>query len=502
MTTIKYINISNNQVIALSDIPVHDYISFAAINLDLMKGHPARHCVSYFGFPDADKIKLICCIADDDVHEIFVSSSLVDKTADLASFTAQNHNFEKFEREIHENFGIGYSDHPWLKPLRYAFNRADKDQKIENYPFYQVDSEELHEVGVGPIHAGIIEPGHFRFICNGEQIMHLEIQLGYQHKGLEQLFLQKKRILERTTLVESIAGDTVVGHTTAFANLWESLCGYTPDYSLHYARTLALELERLANHTGDLSGVCADIAYQLGNSVFGRLRTPMVNFFQEWGGNRLGKGLIRAGKINFPFTKVLGERLTEVFKAYEPDFNEMAEKLFNLPSALSRMEKTGVVTYDEVLEIGTVGMAARMSGLNRDIRSSHPFNLYPKIDHKPVIKRHGDVYSRVQIRKTEVKQSVSYIKQLLQEVPEFKKPEDFDFIPQKGKFVLSLVEGWRGEICHCAVTDEAGELIIYKIKDPSFHNWMALAQSVRNNDISDFPICNKSFSLSYSGHDL
>ena len=502
MTSIKYINISNNQVIALSDIPVHDYELFASINLDLMKGHPARHCVSYFGFPYADKIKLICCIADDDIHEIFVSSSLVDKTADLASFTAQNHNFEKFEREIHENFGIGYSDHPWLKPLRYAFNRADKDQKIENYPFYQVDSEELHEVGVGPIHAGIIEPGHFRFICNGEQIMHLEIQLGYQHKGLEQLFLQKKRILERTTLVESIAGDTVVGHTTAFANLWESLCGYTPDYSLHYARTLALELERLANHTGDLSGVCADIAYQLGNSVFGRLRTPMVNFFQEWGGNRLGKGLIRAGKINFPFTKALGERLTEVFKAYEPDFNEMAEKLFNLPSALSRMEKTGVVTYDEVLEIGTVGMAARMSGLNRDIRLSHPFNLYSEIDHKPVIKRHGDVYSRVQIRKTEVRQSVSYIKQLLQEVPEFKKPEDFEFFPQKEKFVLSLVEGWRGEICHCAVTDKAGELVIYKIKDPSFHNWMALAQSVRNNDISDFPICNKSFSLSYSGHDL
>jgi len=228
----------------------------------------------------------------------------------------------------------------------------------------------------------------------------------------------------------------------------------------------------------------------------------MVNFFQEWGGNRLGKGLIRTGKINFPFTKELGERLTEIFKAYEPDFDEITQKLFNLPSALSRMEKTGVVTYDEVYEIGTVGMAARMSGLNRDIRSSHPFNNYKKIDHKPVIKHHGDVYSRVQIRKTEVKQSIGYIKELLEHIPEFKKPEDLPFVPQKGKFVLSLVEGWRGEICHCAVTDESGDLIIYKIKDPSFHNWMALAQSVRNNDISDFPICNKSFSLSYSGHDL
>lgn len=501
MTT-KYNNISNNQAIDLKDIPVHDYDLFATVNLDLMKGNPSRHCVNYFGYPEAGKIKLICCIADDDMHQIFVSSSMIERNIIMASFTAKNHNFEKFERELHENFGIGYTDHPWLKPLRYAFNRADKNQKIENYPFYKVDSEELHEVGVGPIHAGIIEPGHFRFICNGEQIMHLEIQFGYQHRGIEQLFLQKKKILERTTLAENIAGDTVVGHTTAFVNLWESLCGYTPDYSLHYARTLALELERLANHTGDMSGICADIAYQLGNSVYGRLRTPIINFLQEWGGNRLGKGLIRAGEINFPFTKELAERLIEVFKVYEPDFDEMSLKLFNLPSALSRMEKTGVVSYNEVLEIGTVGMAARMSGLNRDIRSSHPYNLYNKIDHQPVIKHHGDVYSRVQIRRHEVKQSVSYIKQLLAEVPEFKKPENFTLMPQKEKFILSLVEGWRGEICHCAVTDESGNLIIYKIKDPSFHNWMALAQSVRNNDISDFPICNKSFSLSYSGHDL
>jgi len=500
--TIKYNNLSNNQAIDLKDIPVHDYELFAAVNLDLMKGNPARHCVSYFGYPNAGKIKLICCIADDDIHQILVSSCLIEKNIIIPSFTAQNHNFEKFEREIHENFGIGYTDHPWLKPLRYANNRADKNQRIENYPFYQVDSEELHEVGVGPIHAGIIEPGHFRFTCNGEQIMHLEIQMGYQHRGIEQLFLQKKKLLERTTLAESIAGDTVVGHTTAFANLWESLCGYAPDHSLQYARTMALELERLANHTGDLAGVCADIAYQLGNSVYGRLRTPMVNYFQEWGGNRLAKGLIRVGKINFPFTQELAERLAEVFKAYEPDFNEITRKLFNLPSALSRMEKTGVVTYDEVLEIGTVGMAARMSGLNRDIRLSHPHNLYNTINHKPVIKHHGDVYSRVQIRKEEVKQSISYIKQLLQDVPEFKQPENITLVPQNDKFVLSLVEGWRGEICHCAITDEAGNLIVYKIKDPSFHNWMALAQSVRNNDISDFPICNKSFSLSYSGHDL
>lgn len=502
MTTVKYISITNNQVIAVTDIPVLGYPVFAEMNAGLINGNPARHCVSLFGYHIAGKIKLICCIADDDLHQVFVSASLIEHQTAIDSLSARNHNFEKFERELHENFGVEYTDHPWLKPVRYPFNRADKNAVIENYPFYSVDSEELHEVGVGPIHAGVIEPGHFRFICNGEQILHLEIQLGFQHRGIEQLFLQKTRLQERTTIAESIAGDTVVGHTTAFVNLWESLCGYSPDHSLDFARTIALELERIAIHTGDLAAVCADIAYQLGNSVYGRLRTPIVNFMQEWGGNRLSKGLIRAGKINFPFTDHHAQRLLEIFEAYEPDFNEITQKLFNLPSALSRMEKTGVVSYGEVLEIGTVGMAARMSGLNRDIRSSHPHNLYNSINHQPVTKRHGDVYSRVQIRKEEVWQSLSHIKGLLQRVPEFKQPEQVALIPQKDKFVLSLVEGWRGEICHCAITDEEGNLLVYKVKDPSHHNWMALAQAVRNNDISDFPICNKSFNLSYCGHDL
>ena len=222
--------------------------------------------------------------------------------------------------------------------------------------------------------------------------MHLEIQLGFQHRGIEKLFLQKSRLIERTTLAENIAGDTVVGHTTAFVNLWESLCGFAPVHSLDYSRTLALVLERVAIHTGDLAAICGDIAYQLGNSVYGRLRTPIINFFQEWGGNRLAKGLIRAGKINYPFTPELAQRLALVLDTFEPDFDEISSKLFKLPSALSRMEKTGVVSYDEVLEIGTVGMAARMSGLRRDIRTSHPFNLYgSSINHEPGIKRHGDV---------------------------------------------------------------------------------------------------------------
>jgi Ni,Fe-hydrogenase III large subunit len=498
----NYTTIVNNQTTPLSEIPEMGYKDFIDLNTGFLTDSPERHCVNYFGYPVGNQIQLICCIADDNTHQIYVSSCLVKSCDKLDSFTARNFNFEKFEREIHENFGVDYKDHPWLKPVRYAKNRFDQSQTIANYPFFSIESDELHEVGVGPIHAGIIEPGHFRFICNGEQILHLEIQLGYQHRGIEQQFLTKKKLLQRTTIAESITGDTVVGHTTAFSHVWESLCGFQPSRDIEYARTIALELERMAVHTGDLSAVCTDIAYQLGSAVFGRLRTPIINFMQEWGGNRLSKGLIRPGLDQFPFTPELARRLAEILDIYEPDFLEMNEQLFQLPSALSRFERTGVVSYEDVLSIGTVGMAARMSGLNRDIRQSHPFSLYPEMNHEPIIKHHGDVYSRVQIRKAEVKQSMQYIRNLIQNVPEISENETAFKSPKPDSFTLSLVEGWRGEICHCAITDKQGELAHYKVKDPSFHNWLALALSVRNNEISDFPICNKSFNLSYSGHDL
>ncbi len=497
-----YILIKNNQPVPLRDIPELEYGTFLGLNTGLIQDHPERHCVSYFGFPSGSRVKLICCIADDSAHSVMVSSSMVTPGMPLASFTARVLAFERYEREIHENFGIGYKDHPWLKPVRYPFNRADRSQTIANYPFYAMESDELHEVGVGPIHAGVIEPGHFRFICNGEQILHLEIQLGYQHRGVEALFLQRGKLLQRVTLAEQIAGDTVVGHTTAFSQLWESLSGTSVAEDIQYSRTIAQELERMAIHTGDLAALCTDVAYQLGNAVYGRLRTPLVNFFQEWGGNRLAKGLIRPGRNPFPFTEQLASRLKTVLDTYEPDFEEMSRMLFHLPSALSRFERTGVVSTDDLLSIGAVGMSARMGGLNRDIRSSHPYLLYETLHHQPVIKHHGDVLSRVHLRRDEIRQSMQYLRQLIQQVPAVSPETPVPVALQPDMFALSLGEGWRGEICHCAITGGNGELVHYKIKDPSFHNWMALALSVRNNGISDFPICNKSFNLSYCGHDL
>jgi Ni,Fe-hydrogenase III large subunit len=493
--------IKNHETVPLASIPVLEYDKFLAQNTVLL-AEERRHCVQYYGFLQSGMVQLLCCIADDMHGTILVSSALVGKKQILPSFTAHRPAFHKFEREIHENFGIAYADHPWLKPVRYPFDRARPQNDIANYPFFQIGSEELHEVGVGPIHAGVIEPGHFRFVCNGEQILHLEIQLGFQHRGVERLFLAKQHLLQRTVLAESIAGDTVAGHSVAFANLWESLCGFRAGAGLQFARTLALELERIAVHTGDLSALCTDVAYQLGSAVFGRLRTPLINYFQIWCGNRFAKGLIRAGGSHFPFNESLAEQLLEMLDAFEPDFDAMCEETFTLPTVMARFEKTGVVTHDQAVAIGTVGMAARVSGLNRDIRASHPHDFYPVLQHQPIIKHHGDVYSRAQLRRREIKQSIGYIRHLLKHMPlDSATPEPLGQ-PAPESLTLSLTEGWRGEICHCAVTGVRGELVHYKVKDPSFHNWLALALAVRNNEISDFPVCNKSFDLSYCGHDL
>lgn len=487
------LHITNGACVNVSDIPAVTYDSFRSTTLELMSDK-SRHCVSYFAYPCAEGLRLMMCIADDNAHDILVYACDVAKSAALASAAADCLALERYEREIHENWGIEFEGHPWYKPVR--------DFLPGKYNFFQMEGEELHEVGVGPVHAGVIEPGHFRFICNGEDVLHLEIQLGWQHRGVESLMLQKKRLIERVLLAEGIAGDTSVSHSTAFASVWESLCGFKPSTEVLWARTLAAELERMANHTGDLGAICGDVAYQLGAAVYGRLRTPVVNFSQRWCGNRLGKGNVRPGYAPYAFTEDLRKQLLGDLAAYERDFLEMSDKIQHFPSVLSRLDRTGVVSKEQVESIGAVGMAAKCAGVCRDTRASHPYGLYASLNVQPVVKEAGDVLARTELRIDEVKQSLAMVRALLEEMPAFSGDIQNVGPLKADSFSLALTEGWRGEICHCAVTGADGELVTYKIKDPSFHNWMALALAVRGNEISDFPICNKSFNLSYCGHDL
>lgn len=496
--------VRNGQSVNVSEIEVSSYESFYTDINNLMNNATA-HCVNYFAVPEGDKLQLICCIAVDDEHSIEVFSTVVDRKGKVLSLTDMHRAFHPFEREIHELYGLDFEGHPWLKPLRFPHDRAN-DGSIYDYPFFDIKSEEFHRVGVGPIHAGIIEPGHFRFICEGEKIHHLEIQLGWQHRGLENIFLKKEKVLQRATLAENIAGDTVVGHSVAFAQAYEALAGMEVSEALKIERTIALEQERIAIHTGDLSAICTDIAYQLGNAVFGRLRTPMINYFQKWCGNRFAKGLIRPGKSNFAFTQALADDWRETIAKYKPHFIEMADEMFDLPSVLSRIERTGVVSKETARSLGLVGMPAKAAGIARDVRASHPYMAYGLIEPKIVTKTTGDVYARARVRYEEVLESIGNIEALIgkAELPSENRPYQHvpEFALKPNQFVVSLTEGWRGEICHCALTDKEGHLKAYKIKDPSVHNWMGLALAVRNNGISDFPICNKSFDLSYCGHDL
>jgi Ni,Fe-hydrogenase III large subunit len=491
--------------VGIREIPVLDYGRFYEEVISLL-GNERYHCLTYFCYPAGPVLKFICCIADDGSGTIrILSHEKSDDGAPLRSLTESCYAMHIFEREIHENHGVKYDGHPWLKPVRYPHDRADRQNVMANYPFYEMESEELHEVGVGPIHAGVIEPGHFRFICNGEKVLHLEIQLGYQHRGIEKLFADEVDGLRRAMLAENIAGDTAVGHGLAYAQLAESLAGYMPSGSLQAERCIALELERIAVHIGDTAALCGDVAYQLGQVASEALRTVVINTTQSWCGNRFGKGLIRPGGTNFPLDEEIAGELLRNLEVVDRRFGTVTDCVYTLPSVLGRFEEIGTVTRAQAIAIGAVGMVARTCGVPRDTRATHPFQYYRQMAITPAMQENGDVLARGMLRALEVKESVKIIRRLLDEWRAGEKTSgrpryDLSFTPDS--LAISVTEGWRGEICHVAVTDGDGRPVLWRIKDPSMHNWMALALAVRNQEISDFPVCNKSFNLSYCGNDL
>ncbi|NSW93899.1 MAG: NADH-quinone oxidoreductase subunit C [Bacteroidales bacterium] len=502
----NFTEISENPfVVKMDEVRELSYDSFHDKIKEMLDGGSV-HCVAYYGIEDSKGIRLICSVADDIRHNICTLSTLVPKEPGIVkSLTTACPPLHIYEREINENFGIVFDDHPWLKPVRYPHDRKNKLAVMDNYPFYGIESEELHEVGVGPVHAGVIEPGHFRFICNGEKVLHLEIQLGYQHRGVEKLLAESSNSLKRAVICENIAGDSAVAHSIAHAQLIESLGGIETMPDLWIERCIGLELERIAVHIGDTAALCGDVAYQLGQVVCEALRTEIINTTQFWCGNRFGKGLVRPGGTNYSLSKETADKIITVTDIVGKRFAEITDRIYSLPSVLARFEDIGQVTSEQALTIGAVGMAARTCGISRDIRNSHPFQYYRQYDVSPVVLDSGDVLARGMLRVREVEQSVRIIRDLtdrwFKEKKYGRKPV-YDYKLKPGSFSLSMVEGWRGEICHSAVTDENGSIVHYKVKDPSFHNWMALALAVRNQEISDFPVCNKSFNLSYCGHDL
>ena len=499
----------NGGQISLSNMPLVAINDFRARILE--RCSTDARLVNLFGHLEADgKVRLVAILGLDEEAGLEILSTFISPDyPQYESITNDLPQAHLFEREIAEQWAIQPLGHPWLKPLRYHSNyrnATDIWNGIANktipgeYPFYKVHGEEIHEVAVGPVHAGIIESGHFRFQCHGEEILHLEIQLGYQHRGIEVL-MQGQDLKRGALLSESLAGDTAIGHSISFCEVVESLTGTGVPARAQAIRAIALELERLANHIGDLGALGMDAGFLPTSAYFGRMRGDYLNLLLALTGNRFGKGLCRPGGVLFDMDAALVDDFCLKLRTYKQEFKEVSDLFLTRPSVLARFEGVGIIALKDAKEIGMVGPIGRASQLECDIRTNYPTGMW-QFNHVPIsIAATGDVYARALVRAQEIARSLEFLLRIIPSLP----PGGL-FIPpgvmKPDMLAVSMVEGWRGEIMHVGISNTQGGFARYKIKDPSFHNWMGLAFAMRGQEISDFPLCNKSFNLSYCGHDL
>jgi len=469
--------------------PVDEFV--VATAKELSRG---GRLAAWLGVPEGGATRLVAVVAFDADNTLAVGRSgpINDH---YPSLTRQHPQAHLFEREVWEQHALLPQGHPWLKPVR----RQDGDRPAVG-EFFRVEGPEIHEVAVGPVHAGIIEPGHFRFQCHGEEVLHLEIALGYQHRGVEEVLSGGPH---RATMIqmETVAGDTTIGHATAYAMTLEALAGKEAPLRAQWLRALALELERLANHTGDLGALANDVAFLPTSAACGKIRGDFLNLTAMICGNRFGRGLVRPGGCRVDLESDLAARLTERLRTALAAVDEAAEWLWDASSVRSRFEATGTLSAEQANEMGLVGPVARASGLVRDVRYDHPAGWHRFAQIPVAVWPDGDVFARARVRWLEIQRSGKFLLEQLAAPPEgpiFSDPGD----GAADTLAVSLVEGWRGEVCHVALTDAGGRFRRYKIVDPSFHNWTGLALALRGQAISDFPLCNKSFNLSYCGFDL
>ncbi len=484
--------LSNGASIPWADVPEWPADEFvAATAAELERG--GRLC-AWFGVPENSATRLVAVIAFDAENTLAVGRS-GPVTKNYPSLTLLHPQAHLFEREVWEQHGLAPEGHPWLKPVR----RQNGDHPA-NGNFFRVEGGEIHEVSVGPVHAGVIEPGHFRFQCNGEEVLHLEIALGYQNRGVEEAIAGGPH---RATMsqMETVAGDTTIGHATAYATILESLAGTEAPLRAQWLRAIALELERLANHTGDLGALANDVAFLPTASTCGKIRGDFLNLTALLCGNRFGRGLVRPGGCKHELENERAAQLLAKLRVALAEVDEAAEWLWDSNSVRARFEFTGTVSARQAAEIGLVGVAARASGLVRDVRFDHPAGWHRFAPVPVAVWPGGDVFARARVRWLEIQRSAKFIEEQLAAPAEGEIFADTNS-PAADTLAVSLVEGWRGEVCHVALTDNAGKFRRYKIVDASFHNWPGLALALRGQAISDFPICNKSFNLSYCGFDL
>ena len=503
MTALDELGLRNRRTIPLAAIPEEDPDALPAVVGDAVRA--GWRLAAVVGLPEPDGwVRIIVILADDGRGELGAVGTTV--AGSYPALTPDCPEAGYFERELAEQCGLTPVGHPSLLPVRrhppdhMPAAAARRAPEIVEPVFTPIHGLHHHEVAVGPVHAGIIEPGHFRFQAYGEEVLQLEIMLGYQHRGVEPLLESLSR--DRAVLVaESIAGDTVIGHAESYCSAVEALARSRKTPRAQAIRGIALEIERLANHIGDLGAIAADIAYQPAAAYFGRMRGECLNILMTMSGNRYGRGLIRPGGVSFDLTAAMAVELGDALHRLRDELMPVADLMLSNAAVQARLDGVGRLSPETGMRLGVVGPVARACSIRRDVRHDHPYGLF-RFAHVPLSSAWaGDVLARTLVRWLEVQRSLDFVVEQLAGLPKGALRVECGAL-RPGELAVAMSEGWRGEIVHVAVTDNDGRIRRHKVVDPSFHNWPALAAVMPGNQISDFPLCNKSFNLSYAGHDL
>ena len=417
------------------------------------------------------------------------------------------------EREIQDWFGLKAVGHPnprrvamhdnWpeVYPLRKDFplETVLPPFKGERHIYRPAFGEGVLQVPVGPVHAGIIEPGHFNFAVAGEPILYLQLRMFYTHKGTEKLF-EKLPVHKAVFLAESISGDSSFSHGTAFCQAIERAAEIDVPLRARVMRTILLELERICNHVGDIGAIATDVGFVIANAHASRLKETLLTLNEQLTGSRLLRGMICIGGVRRGWDEAQRDTLRTAIDSFAREFQDLIGLIDRSESTRDRLEQTGVLRPEKAKDLGVVGVAGRASGVDLDVRRDHPYADYHNCSFRVPVYQAGDVWHRMQVRIDEVRESIGIIRR----ASEWRPPGDFRVplppIPAD-RCALSAVEGWRGEIIHWVRTGTGNRLERCKIKDPSINNWPALVEAVQGNIIADFPVINKSFNLSYSGTD-
>ncbi len=416
----------------------------------------------------------------------------------------------RFEREMRDLCGIVPVGHPDPRPLvRHGFwpesffplredaGRPAFEDDGQPFPFTQVAGAGVFEIPVGPVHAGVIEPGHFRFNVLGETILKMRARLYFTHKGTEKLFAGREPDAG-VELAERISGDTSVGHAAAYCQALEALAGLEIPARAKLVRTVLLELERIYNHITDVGAILADTGFPVAQAHCLRLREAVLRLNKDLTGHRLLRGAVVPGGV----TRDLPDpSLAQVLERLVDDFDEVVSIARDNTLVRDRLQGAGHLPVDVARDFGVVGYVARACGLARDLRCDRPFAAYDRLAVAPVVEGAGDVDARLLVRAREVRQSLGLIARALAlPSPPLLRSALGTLPPFVAGF--GLVEAWRGRLVHVVIPDADGRLHRVKVVDPSFLNWPALARALDGNIVPDFPLCNKSFNQSYSGNDL